>query len=562
MPHPDASAGATWISWQRSGNGTKSEAPRSPRTASILADMGLPEGVRVAELLATLSYAADLGLGQPLEHCLRQSAIALRLAELSGTPAEDRAATYYVALLVNSYCHADATEQTRWFGDDIAMKSAGYDTLAMTTPQVVAQLLRAVAGHGSARDRAVRLATLPTVGRGEFERWLLTHTTLSSEFAARVGLDPAVQTGLRHAYEQWDGKGPRGLSGEEIARSSRLVTIAATGEVLVRRFGEEGAAEAMRRNAGKIFDPALVDLFAAHLPELSQAADVAAGWDAILAAEPGPGRVVAGAELDEVLEAMADLVDLKSPYFTGHSRGVANLAAAAARSIGLGAAAQRTVRRAGLLHDLGRLGVSNTVWDKEGPLTEVERDRAHQHPYLTDRMLQRIPALAESREIAARHHERLDGSGYPRGLTGAALTAADRVLAAADVYHAMTEPRPHRGPLTPAQAERQLGAEVRAGRLDGDAVAAVLGAAGRRAPARRSGPGGLSPREVEVLVLLARGLTTKQIARQLGTSPKTSANHVEHIYAKLGIGSRVEATLFATRHGLVGAFEQATRAGS
>lgn len=523
--------------------------------------MAHAEGIRIAELLATLSYAADLGLGQPLDHCLRQSVIATRLAELSDAPTEDRSASYYVALLVNSYCHADASEQTRWFGDDIEMKSAGYDTLLMTAPQAIAQLVRFAGGHGTALERAARLATLPTTGSRELRGWLLTHTRLSSEFAARVGLAPAVETGLRHAYEQWDGNGPRGVQGEEISLSSRLTAIAATSEVLGRRRGNGFAADAMRRNAGKIFDPALVDVFTRNVEELFAEADVAADWDAILAAEPGAGRVVAGAELDEVLEAMADLVDLKSPYFAGHSRGVANLAAAAAGDLGLGAATQRTVRRAGLLHDLGRLGVSNAVWEKRGPLTEVERDRAHQHPYLTDRMLQRIPALAASREVAARHHERLDGSGYPRGLTGATLTPADRVLAAADVYHAMTEPRPHRDPLEPQEAQRELAGQVRAGGLDGDAVAAVLRAAGHRAPARRSGPGGLSPREVEVLVLLARGLTTRQIARQLGTSPKTSANHVEHIYAKLGIGSRAEATLFATQHGLVGMFEPATRTG-
>jgi putative nucleotidyltransferase with HDIG domain len=521
--------------------------------------MAPPEGVRIAELVATLSYAADLGLGQPLEHCLRQSVIARGLAELSGASPEERAATYYVGMLVNSYCHADASEQARWFGDDIEAKSGGYDVLTFSTPQMVAQLLRLVGGHGTPRERATRLATLPTAGAREFQRWLLTHTTLSSEFAARIGLDPAVETACRHAYEQWDGKGPRGIRGEEISASSRCVAIASAVDVLARRYGVRAAVDAVRKSSGRIFDPRLAEVFAANAADLLAEADVAADWDAIVAAEPGSVRVVAGGDLDDALEAMADLVDLKSPYFAGHSRGVANLAAAAAADAGLGASDQRTIRRAGLLHDLGRLGVSNGVWEKPGPLTDVERDRAHQHPYLTDRMLQRIPALQASREIAARHHERLDGSGYPRGINGSQLTLPDRILAAADVYHAMTEPRPHRDVLDPARAERELTAEARSGRLDGDAVASVLRAAGRRAPARRAGPGGLSPREVEVLTLLARGLTTKEIARRLGTSPKTCANHVEHIYTKLGIGSRAEATLFATRHGLVGTFETAAR---
>jgi HD-GYP domain-containing protein (c-di-GMP phosphodiesterase class II) len=266
-------------------------------------------------------------------------------------------------------------------------------------------------------------------------------------------------------------------------------------------------------------------------------------------------RRVSGTELDDVLEAMADLVDLKSPYLAGHSRGVANLAAEGARMSGLPEAEQVKLYRAGLLHDLGRLGVSNAIWDKEGTLTDVEHDRVNQHPYLTDKMLLGIPALAPSREIAARHHERLDGSGYPRGVTAATLTPADRILAAADVYHAMTEPRPYRPPRTAGDAATQLRSEVRAGRLDGDAVDAVLRASGHRAAQRHEGPAGLTARELEVLGLLARGHPNKQIARLLGVTPKTVSNHVEHVYTKLGVGSRAAATLFATQHGLVGSYE-------
>jgi DNA-binding CsgD family transcriptional regulator len=214
-----------------------------------------------------------------------------------------------------------------------------------------------------------------------------------------------------------------------------------------------------------------------------------------------------------------------------------------------------TVRRAGLIHDLGRLGVSNAIWDRAGPLTESQRERVRLHLYLTERMLARVTGLAGSREIAARHHERLDGSGYPHGLTAAALTPSDRLLAAADVYHAMTEPRPHRPPRDAEAAGRELRAEVRAGRLDGEAVNAVLRAAGQRAPARRAWPGGLTAREVEILRLLARGHPNKQIARRLDVTPKTVSNHVEHIYAKLGVSSRAAATLYATRHGLVGSYE-------
>jgi HD-GYP domain-containing protein (c-di-GMP phosphodiesterase class II) len=326
-------------------------------------------------------------------------------------------------------------------------------------------------------------------------------------------------------------------------------------EVMARRHGPEAARSAARRHSGSFYDPGLVNLFIRHSGDVLDDLATAAAWETVLGAEPRLARSVSGTELDDVLKAMADLVDLKSPYLAGHSRGVADLAAEAGRINGLPEAERLTLRRAGLLHDLGRLGVSNAIWDKSGALGEVEQERANLHPYLTDKMLLRIPALAPSRDIAARHHERLDGSGYPRGLTAASLTPSDRLLAAADVYHAMTEPRPHRPPLAAHEAATQLRSEVRNGRLDGNAVGSVLQASGHRASARRERPAGLTAREVEVLALLARGQANKQIARQLGVTPKTVSNHVEHVYTKLGVGSRAAATLFATQHGLVGSFE-------
>lgn len=256
-----------------------------------------------------------------------------------------------------------------------------------------------------------------------------------------------------------------------------------------------------------------------------------------------------------MLVAIADMIDLKSPYLAGHSRGVANLAAEAGRDSGFADEEVSTLRRAGLLHDLGRLGVSSGIWDKPGPLTETEFERVRLHPYLTDRMLARIPALSRIREIAARHHERLDGSGYPRGLTAALLTPPDLLLASADVYHALSEPRPHRPPLDAGHAADELRDQVRRGLLDREAANAVLRAAGHRAPARQGWPGGLTGREVEVLRLLARGHPNKQIAQRLAVSPKTVSNHVEHIYAKLHVSSRAAATLFATQHGLMGTYE-------
>lgn len=514
--------------------------------------------VRVSELVATLSYAADLGLGQPLEHSMRQTVIALRLADLIGANDRDRAATYYLGLLMNTYCHADAAEQSRWFGDDIRFKGDGFELLDKNTAQIISFIIRRVGSHGSGAARARRLAVFPVAGVKEMMSFLATHSTLGAQFADRIGLDETACHAIRQAFEQWDGKGyPAHLRGEDICLPARLVQLTGPVEVFSRQRGTEAARAFVGRHRGSQFDPAVADLFCDRAPELLDGLDKAAGWDAILDSEPVLARRVAGADLDDVLQAMADLVDLKSPYLAGHSRGVASLASHAARSLGLSAEDVIVLRRAGYLHDLGRLGVSNSIWDKPGPLTDGERERVRLHPYLTDRMLARVDALKRSREIASRHHERLDGSGYPHGLTAASLTRLDRLLAAADMYRAMTEPRPYRDPLEPDQASRALQDEVRAGRLDGEAVNAVLKAAGARAPARHDRPGGLTAREVEVLVLLARGNSNRQIAQKLVVAPKTASNHVQNIYAKLGISSRAAATLFASQHGLIGTFQPA-----
>jgi HD-GYP domain-containing protein (c-di-GMP phosphodiesterase class II) len=512
--------------------------------------------VRLAELVAAMSYGADLGLGQPMEHCLRQTVIASRLAALVDADEAEREATYYLGLLMNAYCHADAAEQATWFGDDIAFKADTFEMLAMSRPQVAAFLLRRLWSHGTPVERVRRLTSFPIVGKRAIESWLATHVALGSQLAAGLGLGDSVCKAAADAYEQWDGKGvPGRRAGEQISLSARLVQLAAPVEVLARQHDADAVSAIVRRHAGTIYDPELSATLLDHLGAVLSDLEEAASWEGILAAEPRPGREVSGAELDRVLEAMGDLADLKSPYFAGHSRGVARLAAEAGHHAGLPHAECTTLWHAGLVHDVGRLGVSNSVWDKPGPLSELERERAHLHPYLTDRMLARIPTLEGCRTIAARHHERLDGSGYPAGLTAPALTSADRLLAAADVYHAMTEPRPHRGALDPEEAAGELRQEVSAGHLDGDAADAVLAAAGHRAAPRRHGPRGLTPREVEVLNLVARGLVNKEIARRLGVSPKTVSRHVEHVYAKIGVGTRAAATLFATQHGLVGGYE-------
>jgi DNA-binding CsgD family transcriptional regulator len=221
------------------------------------------------------------------------------------------------------------------------------------------------------------------------------------------------------------------------------------------------------------------------------------------------------------------------------------------RALGWPSLSRRCLRRAGFVHGFGRLGVSNSIWNRPGPLSAGEWERVRMYPYLTERMLHQSAALAPLGEIAVQHRERLDGSGYPRGLSGGAISRPARVLGAADAYQSMREPRPHRAARSAEEAVAELRAEVRAGRLDGAAAGAVLEAAGHRLPRRRETLSGLTAREVEVLVLLARGLSNKQIAERLMITPKTADNHIEHIYAKIDASSRAATALFAVQYGLL-----------
>jgi HD-GYP domain-containing protein (c-di-GMP phosphodiesterase class II)/DNA-binding CsgD family transcriptional regulator len=255
--------------------------------------------------------------------------------------------------------------------------------------------------------------------------------------------------------------------------------------------------------------------------------------------------------LDAVLAAFADFADLKSPWIRGHSRRVASLAEEAGRHAGLDDAACDGLRQAGLVHDLGRVVVANGIWDKPGPLTTSEWEQVRLHPHFTERILARCHSLSSLVQPACSDHKRLDGSGYHRSRTAEALSREDRILAAADVFAALTADRPHRPAYGDDDAARTLEAEA-AGHLDADAVACVLAAAGRRAaPPSPGWPADLTDREVEVLRLIARGGSNREVAQQLFIAPKTVGRHVENLYRKIGVSSRAAAALFAMEHRLL-----------
>lgn len=507
-------------------------------------------GITLAELLAAFSLATDLGLGQPMEHVLRSWRIAEQLADRVGLADEERAALFYIAVLAWVGCVADTPEVARWFGDDIAFRADSYDVEFSGLPAL--GLMLSHAGVGQPLPGRLRVAsTLLVTGGSGIRKGLASHCLTTSLMSEKLGLGSRVATPLRQFFSRWDGRGVPEVGGEDIALTVRLFHLADVVEVFHRARGVSAAVAVARARSGGHFDPRVVDAFCASAPEvLDDAGQDSDCWQ-MLEAHPALHGRMTYAELDNALEAVADFTDLRSPWRAGHSRRVAELAAAAAAVAGLGRADIDTVRRAGLLHDVGLHGIPATILDKSGPLTATEAERLRMHPYYTERVLARPPALARIGAVAALTHERLDGSGYHRGLSGAAIPAPARILAAADVFCELSEPRADRPALTPAQAAAHLRGEVRAGRLAPDVVDAVLAGAGQARSRRRAGPAGLTPREIQVLVLIARGASTRVVAHSLAISPKTAGTHIERIYAKTGSSSRSTATLFALQHGLL-----------
>ncbi|HXT87695.1 MAG TPA: HD domain-containing phosphohydrolase, partial [Trebonia sp.] len=438
-----------------------------------------------------------------------------------------------------------------WFGDDITLKSGKYTHELRSVRGALAAMRLIGAGNPPLYRFRVGLEFALT-GHREVDGMISEHAQLAQKLAEQLGLSAGVREAIGAAYEQWDGRGwPGKLKAEAVPVPARIAQLAEFMEVAQRVRGVAGAQALARSRSGRQFDPALAKLLCARADEIFAGLDTVPAWQAVIAAEPALAVELSPGELDGALTAIANFVDLKSPFTLGHSVAVAELAEGAGHSLGLSAQKTELLRRAGLVHGYGRLGVSNSIWDRPGPLSVGEWERVRMSPYLTERMLRQSPVLAPLGEIAVQHRERLDGSGYPRGLSGGAISRLGRVLGAAEAYQAMREPRPYRPARSAQDAMAELRAEVRAGRLDGTVVDAVLDAAGHRLPRRKTAVAGLTAREVEVLVLLARGLSNKQIAARLVITPKTAGNHIEHIYAKTGSSSRATAAMFAVQHGLL-----------
>jgi HD-GYP domain-containing protein (c-di-GMP phosphodiesterase class II) len=516
------------------------------------APRGHAEPLRLVEILAPLSLVTDLGMGEASEEAMRACLLATALARRVNLPEEKVADVYYTTLLRHIGCTATShDEAARFLPDETALRPLVART-DFTRPKEVMAVLSGTARAAPALDRPrviLRMMTSKRWGR-ETQRAICE---VAAAMARRLDMGEAVQRGVAEVFERWDGKGgPRSLRGEDIALTARFAQLASQAVMFDALEGPDAAVEVVRRRGGHWLDPSLSEAFTKHGGKLLEEVGKADVLPAVLEAEPEPARKVSQSRIDEVGRVFADMVDLKSPYLHGHSRGVAILAEEAGGRLGLAEEEVVAVRRAALLHDLGRVGVPTGIWDKPGPVTESERERVRLHPYHTERILARCGALAHLAQMAGMHHERLDGSGYHRQASASAIPMTARVLAAADAYHAMTEERPHRAALGADAAAEELVAETKRGGLDPDAARAVLDAAGQtRARVQRARPAGLTDREIEVLRLVAVGCSNREIGRRLFVSPRTAEHHVQSIYTKIGASTRAAAALFALEHDLL-----------
>jgi HD-GYP domain-containing protein (c-di-GMP phosphodiesterase class II) len=520
------------------------------------------EELRAAEVIAALCLATDFGTGLPFEHGLQSTLVAMRLAARLDADEDTARQTYFACLLFYSGCTADAEIAAEIF-EPGALARYFNPVMFGSRTEVFGGILRSLAPPGRpAPVRAARVArrlpkALRTYG---------THLTALCEVAQmltdRLGLEPSVSDLFAVLTERWDGKGEPGrLRGDAIPLPLRIVHVARDAALHRALGGPEAALRVVRDRSGGAFDPAVASVFERDHEEILALEEDRSAWDETLAAEPGTEVVLEGGAIDRAFAAIGDFADLISPYFVGHSAGVAELVAVAAERAGLAAGEIVAARRAALVHEVGRVSVPVWVWHREGPLTADDWERVRLHPYQAQRILAHSPILAELAGVATCEHERLDGSGYHRGAAGPALGRAARLLAAADTYHALTEPRPHRPARAADEAAEVLAEEARAGRLDADAVTAVVEAAGEKAP-RLARPGGLTEREAQVIGLLARGLQTKQVALALDISAKTADHHIQNAYGKIGVSTRAAAALFAMEHGLATWGELPMAAGS
>jgi HD-GYP domain-containing protein (c-di-GMP phosphodiesterase class II) len=429
--------------------------------------------LRLSEVVGALSHALDVTHGQPDGHAARSCLIGMRIAAEAGLSADERSGLFYALLLKDAGCSTNASKIAALYGadDHVVQRERSRIDHRRATANLVHAARTAAAGEGPLA-RARQLGKVVVDGPRGSQAMHELRCERGADIARMIGLDETAALAIRHLDEHWDGGGrPAGLSGAEISLPGRILCLAQTMEVFWQDGGRAGALDIARRRRGTWFDPALVDALAAFADDGAFWASLDSG--AVALVEPADRVLVAGDDdLDRIAEAFARVVDAKSPYTGRHSEGVAEIAVGLGEQLGFDADDLRTLRRAALLHDLGKLAISNRILDKPGKLDGREWAVVREHPALSERILEGIPAFATIARIAGNHHERLDGTGYPRGRTGLALDPLSRVLGVADVAEALSADRPYRGPLDAATVLEIIGRDAGT-KLDATAFAAL-----------------------------------------------------------------------------------------
>ena len=428
--------------------------------------------IAFSRVVGALSYALDLTEGEPPGHATRSCKIGMRLAEALGLDEVTRSRLFYALLLKDAGCSANSAKMAALFGaDDHAVKRSSKRVDWSGRFPAFMWSVRTVAPRSSLRSRLGRLLAIKD--EGEVTRTLMqARCDRGAEIALMLGLEVETAEAIRALDEHWDGGGqPRGSRGEEIPLLGRILCLAQTVEIFHAAGGVRAAWAVARRRRGRWFDPALVDALGTLRADADFWASLtegdAASW------EPEDRALIADdARLDRIADAFAGVVDAKSPWTYRHSDRACVIVMSLASDLGADAETLRDLRRAALLHDVGKLSVSNRILDKPAPLTDAEFARVRTHPVVTERILARVPGCEHVARVASAHHERLDGGGYPRALAAPDLTMPMRLLAVADVYEALTSDRPYRPALSSSEALEIMRADVPA-RLDGDAFTAL-----------------------------------------------------------------------------------------
>jgi HD-GYP domain-containing protein (c-di-GMP phosphodiesterase class II) len=428
--------------------------------------------IALSALIGALSYALDIAEGEPPGHATRSCLIGMRLADELGLGAAARSDLFYALLLKDAGCSANAAHMAALFGADDQEAKRTSKRVDWARPfSALVWSLRTVAPGRSLSDRIERLRAIRD--EGEVTKKLMqARCDRGAEIARTLGFSDTTAEAIRALDEHWNGGGqPRGLREAEIPLGARIMCLAQTVEVFHNTRGIGAAYRVAAKRNGQWFDPGLVDALAGFRAD----ADF---WQSL--AEPDlthvepPDQVLIADEnrLDRIADGFAAVIDAKSPWTRGHCDRASQIAGSIAELLGFDATALRDLGRAVRLHDIGKLAISSRILDKPGPLTETEFAMVREHPVLTQRILERVPGFSRLAPLASAHHERLDGSGYPRGLKAGELTLGMRVLAVTDVYEALTADRPYRAGFSSQRALEIMGNDVPL-RLDRGAFVAL-----------------------------------------------------------------------------------------